>query len=264
MANKQIAVSVLSAVSEVTLNKIIAAAKVPKKAATVVRDSNGKVIQVIIKLPPTAAAAAIIAIKATAGVADVVTTDIQPGQEGYDGSEAGWDELIANGYTTQSYNDGVFTDNLDGTRTYASASQTVAADSLTGIAKAPIFPIPVTLEVRESVDGTYTNGRSPFSLSVADDIHSYNLNHFIDSGIHYIGIQDDTIGNTTAVITPGTTMHNYKLVVDETGLAKAYYDGVEKISLQLGVVPSGNYIVFNNAAFNTGTITVDFARWTAA
>lgn len=81
---KKIEFFINSAISEVTANAALKNAGIPKKAAEVIRDGNGKVTMVRITLPETASAAAENALKATPGVAGVQTTDIIPGTKGLD------------------------------------------------------------------------------------------------------------------------------------------------------------------------------------
>lgn len=101
-------------------NEILDKANIHRNSATVIRDANGKVVQIEVNLPDTASQTAFDKISANPGVATAISEDLIPGTDGFAGDQASYDTLIAK--VTTTVNDEyqtVIEDNLDGTMTFS-------------------------------------------------------------------------------------------------------------------------------------------------
>ncbi len=119
----RLCVSLTGITTEATKTQIIEAAKalVPELtegAAEILRDVNGKVIEVRLALPDSVAESVKTSINANSGVANVVISDILPGTTGYDSTAEGKAAFIAAGGIISILNDVDETFNADGTVTY--------------------------------------------------------------------------------------------------------------------------------------------------
>lgn len=264
MADKKLEISIVGGQTETTKNQLIQNVGIPKGAATVVRDSNGKVIQVLIKLPESAAAAATAALLATPGVSDVVVADILPGQSGLDGTADGKALLISQGYSQVDSN-GTMTVvySSDNTSTFTT-SDAIARTDYNKIGSAiPAAPLGMTFEVRMKCLGT---GPATIDLSFANGFYSGDLMSIYNSAT---GINTyDNYGPTQAdtAVTNDELFHTYKAVLDPSGLATVTKDNVLVHTLQFGAFPTdtGNFAFLITFVSSSTTIVLDYARWTQA
>lgn len=263
MANQKLTVALMSAVSEAAANNVLKAAGVPKGASEIVRDANGKVIQVIIHLPATASEKAIAAIKATPGVADIQLEDVPEGFDGWDMTQAGLDAFVAAGYTRSEYvTPPIITFNEDGTMTYTSTGW-ASATGWRGYNKAPVSPLPIELEMRVK---TSVHGSSNIVIEMRNDVYGFNIQlQGIDPahpGMNTLTLGESDVSEDYAYVAADDLFHVIKATISDTGLMTVFYDGVSKLSKQLSVRPSGNWAQFSISSYPDHPMTVDYARWT--
>ena len=268
---KAVSVVINSAASEVAKDKVLATSEASNGPAAndIIRDANGKVIEVRLTLPPDVSQAALDAIAATPGVANVVTEDIPPGFAGFDGSEASKDALIATGWefapdsgatdlTTEAFNASgqlVLTNPVqsvvsrDPSYTMVNVSEGMDADL-------NFYPIPGDFEIKMQMS----------NLSAAND---WGMN--LRWGQVVVGFS-----GLDATLAADTNFHTYK--VESTGTSpdggvsatfNLYRDGVLKqtqnrpISVTAPLKSIINVFVRNRlVAANVETdYTIDFMRW---
>jgi hypothetical protein len=260
MPDKKLSISATNAITDSVKNQILSAANVSEGAAKVVRDSNGKVVEVIIHLPESASSAAAAAIAATPGVANVEVTDIPEGTQGFDGTLEGWNTLLSLGYTySSSLPPPVFVYNEDGTCTVNPSTPSAVASSyfLTGDGKCPSYPLEVVLEMK-------IKGNS-VSMKYANDV--FDAEFIVQSNALSI-YQPDHHYSEYTIDTHDDTFHVYKAIISSTGLVTASMDDVEVMSAQLTSVSRGNYIGCSVGTYGTGFSggavqpTIDYIRWT--
>jgi hypothetical protein len=263
MANVKLEVSISSSISEATANKVLAAAGIPKGAATIVRDATGKVIQVVIKLPDTAADAAVAAISATPGVADIQTSDLPAGTTGCDGSLASVDALIASGFQVQNdpMSPVVVTYNADGTMTFTGQGGAGIRYANYGVIPAvPSYPQALTVEIRAKVSGDFA-----IYATFANN-HNRALGGSSNGDVYI----RDQVAYTTATALAAwpyndDEFHVFKYTVDSNSLMTCFVDGISVASATLAVNSFvGNLLDIQFYLRSSQTsITVDYFRWTA-
>lgn len=279
MANvKKVTIGLTSVMSEVTMDALLAKTNTHKGAATVVRDENGKVTKVVISLPPTASSKAQQALEATPGVSTVEIQDIIPGTVGFDGTEEGLNELLANGwkvephymfaYPTIAYADGIskHTNVTSGTP----YSWTLASP----YNALPRYPNGFEVEFKVKMLNAFAdvtsnafcgvvaaNEDSAFSLGPAASWASTDWAPSLGYWNGSAWISNYNTGELTAPL----DVHVYKAVVDETQALKMYVDDDLIHSSQLGTgAPHADRVTFqtyvgpsSNAGFD-----VDYFRFT--
>jgi len=241
-----------------------------KGAALIVRDTNGKVIQVELTLPSTSSAAATAAIAANAGVATVITTDIQPGNDGYEGTADSKALLESQG--------AVFTLDPGVTEAFVGDS-TVIDHPLVGFTEwvftkgdaVPASPNLLTSEVKVAFSNiTPTTVDATLRMEVANN--GYTADMFAPGeGGGFLRVQNLTstqIVNVPAH-SPGQTDHIYRIDYDGTNF-KYFIDDVEKASIVAGA-PSPSLtsqsVRVNIRGFSIDGTTVpqntlDYIQWT--
>lgn len=262
MANKKLVVTAPDAISDATKDAILAAANVAHGAAKVVRDANGKVMEVIIHLPPTASEAAAAAIAATPGVSNVEVTDIPEGTQGWDATAAGIASLEAAGFSKSVYNaEPLYTYNEDSTCTMNLVSW-YSNVRWTGYGKLPSAPVPLTIEMKiKCPNGSQNNG-----VVFANDGYAGSLqlqgNDPNYPNTNTLTLGENDITEQYAYTPVDDQFHVYKMTVSETGLAKVYFDDVEKISWQMQYRPwYGNFVQPYFAIYENKIAVLDYIRW---
>jgi len=260
--NKKLVVSGLDSVTDAVKDNIIKAAGVSNGAAKVVRDGNGKVVEVVIHLPESASEAAVAAIAATPGVANVEVTDIPEGTQGFDGTPESLAALEASGFVRADYQTPVLTFNEDSTMTYSPAGLW-AVTYWTGYGKAPSYPLPAELEFKVKTPNYSQN----ILISMGNDMYGFNIqlqgNSPDHPGTNTLTLYELEIVEVFSYVPQDQDFHICKASVNETGLMKVYFDGVEKISRQLTARPGfRNYVDFAVASVSERPMIIDYARWT--
>lgn len=271
MANKKLEVSLNSAVSEVTLNKVLVAANIKKNAADVVRDINGKVIKVIIMLPASASASAKAAILATPGVADIQESDIITGMVGWDGTEIGLANLVITEGMRVNNSGVLLTYNADGTVTFSPDLDFMGSNaySIVNNGRTPLALLPCDMEVKIKAMGT--GGTTAFTFHFADSAFLLNCMVTKESGGRVYTYFWGTLTNGTHVdealpsggLDPAVP-HTFKISSNGI-LGKLYIDDVEVASGTLVFT----YQDYNEVMFGIGrmdgssaTVILDYVRWT--
>jgi hypothetical protein len=271
---KQIKASISSPISEVAKDKLIAAAGVHPGAANVIRDANGKVTEVQITLPATAAAAAAAAIAATPGVANVVTGDLIPGTVGLDGTQATYDSLLSQGFfiTTGGTGDIAITYNADGTTTYTCPDgQSVGSRGLDKSTDAvPNSPVPISFEMKMKFTGTcqmswhFSNGTLSAECgfqAALPDTPAEGLPSRLNT---YDNVNGGSYGTWVQNSNDDSLFHIYKWSFGSTGVVTTTKDGNLLATRQLNVsaVDTGNTVGMGISVYSGGSFTIDYARWT--
>ena len=273
--SKRICVVLSSNLSEVTKDKtlVAAASAVPgltAGAAEIRRDAQGKVTEIILTLPDDTAAAATAAIQATAGVVNIITTDIIPGFDTFDGTLEQRTLLESQGF--------LFNVDAEITETYL-PDGTVQLDTGTGIEAnwafqklldaVPAHPLAYTAEIKMAFDnlGAVGLGRICAGLTI--------INSGFRANITVRGADDRlllvTNSATGQVVTNvgqvlGTGMHTYKLIWDGTTI-DAQFDGVSFASRSIsgGAFPNLAAAGFQATSADgilEPRILLDYIRWT--
>lgn len=164
---------VSSPTSEITLQeikKVIADAghDAAAQAAEVVRDANGKVIQVSVNLPDTVSQSALDAISNNAGVASAVIEDIPLGYEGFDGTLVNKTLLESQGVLFIKENGATETFNADGTMTI-----TLPPGAKYAIRTSAMLPVvnEYDLELKISLQDITTNNFWSLTMSARNDVY---------------------------------------------------------------------------------------------
>lgn len=253
MPNKKLLVSATNALSETTQQSILNAASVQNGAAKIVRDANGKVVEVVIHLPDTASDAAAAAIAATPGVSNVEVTDLPMGTQGTDGTQSSLDNLVAEGFSVSTtLPPPTNTENPDGSITISpSGSNTSAYWIYNGSGKCPSSPLPLEVEMKIKNHNV--------AVHVANDVYSVEVG--VDSTSVFLYTPNHLfVAYTTP--TEDNTYHIYKMTISDTGLAVVTIDAVQVLSQQLTAVYDGNYVKLSIGTSNTINPTIDYVRWT--
>lgn len=259
MANKKCTVCIVSSIGDVVLNNVLKVAKVPRGAATIIRDSSGRVIQVVIKLPETASEAAIAALKATPGVADVVVDDVPEGFDGWDGTALSLAALTASGYAVGAPMGTLaeITYNSDGTATLVKPAGGLPWQQgqmdISGLDKCSPSPLPFDSGIKMKVVG-----QASVRLAADNGLLAASFNVLPDSVTFY-----GSNGDSTSVLADMTVMHTIRMTIDSLGLATGYLDGVVVSTLQLSSAgPSSNIIIVSFVIYGAqSSIVLDYVRW---
>ena len=285
---KQLGVIVSSVSSEVVLDKVVEAAKVSKGAAEVIRDANGRVVEVRIALPDSASEAARAAIAATPGVANVVVSDILPGTVGLDGSTlSGWANI--------GWEEGA--EQLGGTHEWSlSDSGTMVLKGTLGAGNEQSRF--VNSAMFNSTTGTFNNSMAPypnswswearFKMAQGTSFNSMIVSLRSDQGgtDNYLIGQNGRSLSTGTITCPGAQIpssfsygvfHVVRLeyvptVGEVTGSVKCFLDGVEQT--RLATTPNmglngASSITFDGIGMvgeegsEVGTLEIDYIRWTS-
>jgi hypothetical protein len=251
MADKKLIVTAPNAISDDVKESVLKAANVPNGAAKIVRDANGKVVEVIIHLPESASEAAAAAIAATPGVSNVDLADIPGGYEGWDGTLVGKDNLVLSGYTFGLL-DSLLTYNEDGTCT-VSAPSDIGRVVIQGSGKCASYPLANTVEVKCSSSGTFN-----VTVSTYNDYYEARMS-VGSTGIYALSQSESSF----FPVTSDALMHTYKMVVSSSGLLTVYRDSDSLGSLQISpsVYPA-NLVACGLTVRNPNTLNIDYIRWT--
>lgn len=240
-------------------------------AAEILRDANGKVVEVRLTLADSVADAAKVAVNATPGVANVLLVDVPPGFLGYDGTAAGKATLISQGaLVTVTDLDEVF--NADGTVTYSNKSGTRQGKLEISLANTvPVHPLPweaeyvVTYNTVTQVDQGSGTRMRVVNNGFQGDLDTTVFERFTVNDVSLV--KTDAGGEGIIMGTVDTAKHVYTMKFDGTKL-QGFIDGT--LQATTANVVSGtfsNFINFNlelnrglaaNAALS---MNLDFVRW---
>ena len=276
MADKKLVVTISAIDSEATKNEILALVPASsKKAASIIRGANGKVIMVVIKLPATASEAAREALARTPGVSGVSEGDLPAGTIGTDFTEESYTQLLTSGFTetltkaTKVFNqDGTMTVTLSpGSTRFESASYDLRKYTDLPNAIFPPLPLRATVDLRIKLD----------TLSSAY-INCGAWSYGVPAGWSVVpgdGIRCST-ESVNEVVVPVSEFTNafYKLSIVFTGvvLAPDTYEVKFYVNDSLVKTASSSRIFWNelvgaDVTLNTlnatsSSVTIDYWRWT--
>lgn len=275
---KELTVSIASSVSEAVKTAALKAANVPSGAANIVRDANGRVVEVRITLPDAAADAAAIALAATPGVANVASKDILPGTKGIDGTSlSGFTDL---GFV-ETLRDILETLNDDGTITVQSNGLRSKLEEFSANSPIPFNNLGMSLEAKLKWISGVQN--FPFHAECIDGAGSAAMTielSGVDDSIIMVnaGSGNDQYGHIDVAGFDFSVFHVFKMVIlPNAGGVQFFIDGVQKNV----ITPSGTLatlaygafavplafteldFVFGKGGVIAGIIVVDFIRWTA-
>lgn len=292
---KRIEAIIASGMSEIVKDKVLAniAAASPgsQNAAEVIRDSNGKVIKVLVNLPDSASATAKAAIEANSGVAAVTEADIPAGFDGWDASSQGKTDLLARpGFvfalgSNPAGNAPTEVFNADGSVTYTHKALNAASDS-----NFMIF-VGATSSVPGIVPAYPITTRSELKFKRNDASSDIAVGLLLRSNGYFgrIDLFSTATGATLNVRTPtgwvptGSTITdtNYHVIgveLDGTGtlpnIVNVYLDGTQVASAQpLQDATASTISLVRMQSFYAGSlvgslpaaaqgITFDYWRWT--
>lgn len=287
---KQLSITIASVTSETLMSNILEAQNVPKSAAEVIRDANGRVVMVNIKLPSTAAAAAKAALLATPGVAGVQVSDLLPGTTGIDCTSL--QQTLDAGFDYRPYPDTgwtpTFTDGKMGIE--CPAGMTYVAYQGTNAQANLSFTVGTKLEVRVKL-GSLLQSAGGIEVTAADGKQQYTLDVFPDQLALYMypfpGPTPPPIETWRLLVPIGTgagqvdvtQFHTYTVEAgasvansgDAVG-ARLFVDGVLKGTLSTATVRSpnddaGNIVDIAADSSNSSETEpgakceIDFIRW---
>jgi hypothetical protein len=257
MANKELQVSLNSQISEVTTNKVLAAAGVKKNAATIVRDVNGKVISVMITLPESASEAARIAIAATPGVADIAISDLPVGTVGWDGTAAALENVIITENMILNNDSIIFTYNQNSTCTltktdpYATGVQLYSQD----LSSAPPFDFAIECKISSMVDAFFSlglEGAGTAYIQIRANIEAFNLTVATPMPVFAMPLVDPLVS------------HIYKLA--RVGFEYLIYVDSVLVSTIPAEATTGSYIHPMTVYLGStdSAVIIDYIRWTTS
>jgi hypothetical protein len=266
MASKELTVFLNSNLSttEAVKDKLIAASGSSKKAAEVIRDTNGKVILVVIKLPESASEAATTALLATPGVSNVVVGDLVSGTTGIDGSELTYTNLLASGWTLLSQSPTMqisFGDVMTFTGDSANPQWFIQGDGFL-----PYGPLPSSIEWK----GQILTAPAAGFVSIAAELHNGIGNggfYIFRDGTDYKIYANDGRGYTLlGLLSNPTAVHTWNMSIASNGEVTYKVDGV---TLEVAPQDTNNaglnravFLVNLGAASGTSQYALDYYRYT--
>lgn len=270
---KHLTVYISGTTTEATKDAVLSQLGLSHRAATVVRDVNGKVVQVVIKLPPTAAAAAINALSNTPGVSNITSADIIPGTAGFDGSADGLASIITAGWTKTLVQNADEVFNTDGTLTVTPTNLSAHGYwfmmSPQNILPTSPNSFDAEMKVRLDTPKTQAVANTDFyrgGISFDNGTWAGALQVLEESGDKKGLVLRDAISlsGDTIVSSVNELMHTYKVHVDgPTGLMTAYVDGTQTgpTHQAAGFFGGGPAFWFGFTLFNS-SLTIDYFRCT--
>lgn len=271
---KELKVSISSATSEVAKDNAIAASGQGPGAAEVIRDANGRVTEVRITLPDSAATAASAAISATPGVANVVAVEIPVGSVGIDGSVSPSPWLAFLGGVQNNLPGSIQSTDGDvltiicnpGLAGFQSGDTVFFAVSeysnQPGHQSIPTNAFGAVFEMRVKLV-TPINSGSRMIVNISDDVDSAvaDFTRYNDGGDIQTTISAPAYASS---VLPDENFHVYKLEILANGAGHRFsLDGVaQPIVPALG--GTGSFTVVSFAAYmeGDGQLQIDYIRWT--